>query len=331
MIDHSHALSHAAAIACETGNTVPQVRTKTAADIAAELEAELEHYPDERGQILIEAAQSWHRAGDHDRAVALLTQAIALGGEDGGNARVDLAQVLFDLDRVEQAQAQLDELRHQRPSSPAPYHLAAELLEDRGEYQQALTWFNMAVARLTEQEMADRDTEFGFLSYANNVVAGRRRVRHALGMPPDELDESVKALSEQAKDLARALTPPAPPREVRVLFWPRNEIPRAHEAWPQLVEHAEADTVIADREAANRELSEAGIVRITMVPLTTAKLLEFTARTGGDPADEDTRLACMNEIVEEGGAISWPPARNAPCWCGSAIKYKKCCGRPHLD
>jgi tetratricopeptide (TPR) repeat protein len=331
MIDHSHALSHAAAIACETGNTVPQVRTKTAADIAAELEAELEHYPDERGQILIEAAQSWHQAGDHDRAVALLTQAIALGGEDGGNARVDLAQVLFDLDRVEQAQAQLDELRHQRPSSPAPYHLAAELLEDRGEYQQALTWFNMAVARLTEQEMADRDTEFGFLSYANNVVAGRRRVRHALGMPPDELDESVKALSEQAKDLARALTPPAPPREVRVLFWPRNEIPRAHEAWPQLVEHAEADTVIADREAANRELSEAGIVRITMVPLTTAKLLEFTARTGGDPADEDTRLACMNEIVEEGGAISWPPARNAPCWCGSAIKYKKCCGRPHLD
>ena len=150
-------------------------------------------------------------------------------------------------------------------------------------------------------------------------------------MPPDKLDESVKALSEQAEDLARALTPPAPAREVRVLFWPRNEIPRAHQAWPQLVEHAEADTVIAEREAANRELSEAGIARITMVPLTVAKLLEFTARTGGDPADEDTRLACMNEIVADGGAISWPPARNAPCWCGSAIKYKKCCGRPHLD
>ncbi|MCE7006417.1 SEC-C domain-containing protein [Kibdelosporangium philippinense] len=306
------------------------MRTKPAAAIAAELEAELEHYPDERGQILVEAAEAWHQAGDHDRAIALLTQAIALGGEDGGNARVELVEVLFDLDQIEQAQAQLDELRHQRPSSPTPYHLAAELLEDRGQHQQALTWFNMAVARLTEQEMADRDTEFGFLSYANNIVAGRRRVRHALGIPPDELDESVQALSEQAEDLARALTPPAP-REVRVLFWPRNEIPRAHEAWPRLVEHAEADTIIAEREAANRELSEAGIARITMVPLTTAKLLEFTTRTESDPTDEDTRLACMNEILEEGGTVSWPPARNAPCWCGSAIKYKKCCGRPHLD
>ena len=192
--------------------------TRSAADIATELETELELYPDEQGQILIEAAHAWHQTGDHDRAIALLTQAVALGGEDGGEARVALADVLFDLDRVEAAQAQLDELRQQRPSSPTPFHLAGELLEDRGEHQQALAWFNMAVARLTEQEMADRDTEFGFLSYANNVVAGRRRVRHALGIPPDELDTSVQTPSEQAEDLARALTPPTTPREVRVLF-----------------------------------------------------------------------------------------------------------------
>jgi len=67
-----------------------------------------------------------------------------------------------------------------------------------------------------------------------------------------------------------------------VLFWPRDEIARAHEAWPQVVQHA----------------------------------------------DQDTRLACLNGIVEQGGAIDWPPARNAPCWCGSAVKHKKCCGRP---
>nr|WP_280248750.1 SEC-C metal-binding domain-containing protein [Nocardia abscessus] len=65
-----------------------------------------------------------------------------------------------------------------------------------------------------------------------------------------------------------------------------------------------------------------------MVPLTVAKLLDYTTRTGGDPTDSDTRLACINEIIAEGHAISWPPPRNAPCWCGSTTKYKKCCGRP---
>ncbi|MFE3172018.1 SEC-C metal-binding domain-containing protein [Amycolatopsis sp. NPDC059235] len=301
--------------------------TGTAAETAAQLEAELDKYPDEQGEILFEAARAWRQAGDDDRAVALLTQAVALGGEEGGNARVELAEVLFDLGEFDEAQARLDELRSEQLPSSMPYHLAAELLEHRGELQQALAWFDLAVARLSEEELADRNTEFGFFTLANNVLTGRRRVRRALGLPPDEQDESVQGPS----DPVRAAAPPAPPGEVRVLFWPRDEIPRAHEAWPHLVQHADADTIVADREADNRELSETGVARILMVPLTVAKLREFATRTGGDPAAEDTRLACMNEVFEEGGALSWPPARNEPCWCGSGAKYKKCCGRPSLS
>lgn len=301
--------------------------------MAEELEAQLAQYPDARGEILIEAAQAWCQAGEDDRAVALLTQAAALGGPDGGNARVELAELLFDLDRAEEARTQLDELRREQPPAPMPYHLAGELMEHRGEHQQALTWFDLAVARLSKQEIAELDTEFGPFSLAGNIVTGRERVRHELGLLPDKLDQSAQALSEQADALADALmspAAPAPPREAQVLFWPRDEIPRAHETWPQLVEHAEVDTILAEREAANRELSASGIARIVVVPLTTAKLLEVSARTGGDPTSEETRMACLREIVEEGGAISWPPARNSPCWCGSAVKYKKCCGRPDI-
>ena len=303
-------------------------KERSTPDITAGLEADLELYPDERAQILIEAAEAARRAGDHDRAIALLEQVVAEGGEDAGEACVVLANLLFGLDRDEQARAQLDALRRERPSSPSPYHLAGELLEELGALQESLTWFNMAVSRLTEQEMAEQEGEFGFFSYANNVLAGRRRVRQALEMPPDEWDESVESSEDHVVDLARALTPRTPPQEVRVLFWPRHEIARAHDTWPELVQHADADGVAAEREAANHELSESGVTRITMVPLTVVRLTEFAARTGGDPATEDTRMACLNEIVEEGGAISWPPARNAHCWCGSAVKYKKCCGRP---
>ncbi|WP_156426227.1 SEC-C domain-containing protein [Nocardia jinanensis] len=241
-----------------------------------------------------------------------------------------MAEVLFDLAHDAEAWAQLDALRQDRIASPAPYHLAAELLEERGDDQQALTWFNIAVSRLTDQEMAERETEFGYLSYADNIISGRRRVREALGLPADELDGSVSSAADRAAELARALTPPIPPREMRILFWPRAEIPRAHETWPQLVENLDTDTYATGREKENRELADSGIPRITMVPLTVAKLVEYAARTGGDPTDSETRQACIDEIVSEGKAISWPPPRNAPCWCGSATKYKKCCGRPTL-
>jgi hypothetical protein len=45
----------------------------------------------------------------------------------GGNARVTLADVLFDLDQADEARAQLDALRRERPSSAMPYQLTAEL------------------------------------------------------------------------------------------------------------------------------------------------------------------------------------------------------------
>jgi hypothetical protein len=41
----------------------------TTADEAAALEAEAEEYPDERGEILLEAAKAWRRAGESGRYV----------------------------------------------------------------------------------------------------------------------------------------------------------------------------------------------------------------------------------------------------------------------
>src|SRR5438067_1017923 len=81
----------------------PRVASGTAqaaAQWAQELEAELADCPDERAEILIEAGESWHQAGDHDRAISLFSEAISLGGEDAGSARVALAEVLFALDRA---------------------------------------------------------------------------------------------------------------------------------------------------------------------------------------------------------------------------------------
>jgi tetratricopeptide (TPR) repeat protein len=162
-----------------------------AADEARRLEEELEDYPDDRDEVLLEAAKAWQRAGNHTRAIALLTEAAELG-EDTGFARVSLAESLFAVDRADEARAQLDALRKSWPDSPEVLHDAALLMEKRGAPEEALTWYDLGVARLDSDERTD--------SY---LTVGRRRVRRALGLPEDDLDASVEHLERHMDDVVR--------------------------------------------------------------------------------------------------------------------------------
>lgn len=64
-----------------------------------------------------------------------------------------------------------------------------------------------------------------------------------------------------------------------------------------------------------------------IVPGTVAELVAFAETHGGSPLDEEVRKRYCASIADA-RTLTWPPARNAPCWCGSGVKYKKCCGRP---
>jgi uncharacterized protein YecA (UPF0149 family) len=52
---------------------------------------------------------------------------------------------------------------------------------------------------------------------------------------------------------------------------------------------------------------------------------EFLRDTEADPQDPET----LDEYAESRAmlepVLTWPPERNADCWCGSGTKYKKCC------
>src|SRR5262249_48646330 len=68
---------------------------------------------------------------------------------------------------------------------------------------------------------------------------------------------------------------------------------------------------------------------LTLVgPLDVAGLLDYARREGRDPASRQTRLDYNESLQHAGRDVPWPPERNAPCWCGSTRKYKKCCGDP---
>jgi hypothetical protein len=65
-----------------------------------------------------------------------------------------------------------------------------------------------------------------------------------------------------------------------------------------------------------------------VVPLDVDGLLDYARREGRDPASRQTRLDYNDTLQHAGRDVPWPPPRNAPCWCGSTRKYKKCCGEP---
>jgi Plasmid pRiA4b ORF-3-like protein/SEC-C motif len=68
--------------------------------------------------------------------------------------------------------------------------------------------------------------------------------------------------------------------------------------------------------------------KVRLIPLTIAGLREFATVSGLDPARRSTRMAYLNAMGADAPVLPWPPGRNAGCWCGSGIKYKKCCGSP---
>jgi tetratricopeptide (TPR) repeat protein len=162
-----------------------------AADKARRLEQELEDDPEDRDDVLLEAADAWRSAGDPNRAIQLLTEAI--GGENTDRARVVLAEVLFGLGREDEARAQLDALRKSWPESADLLDEVAMLLDHRGELEEALTWYELALARLEDDD--ERATSY--------ISVGRRRVRRKLGLPEDDLDAAVEHLERQMDDFVR--------------------------------------------------------------------------------------------------------------------------------
>jgi tetratricopeptide (TPR) repeat protein len=308
-----------------------------AQEAAGELEADAARYPDEQGELLLEAAHQWERAGEPGRAVAVLERVLDLGGQDAGFARYQLAERCFSRGDDEQAWAHLQTLEQTGPDAvQGPAELVAELLEARGDYETALAWFDRAVP---EEDIAAilADAEGAGMLKAIPLF-GRQRCRAALGYPEDNGDRAAQvAEAERQKWVSQLDTLAATPhrgtttpgsRPAEMLVWQRGELDRAHQRWPgvftdDIPAHCAASEQRLQRMAAQQHTS-----RITLITATAEGLADYLRNEGGDPGEESTRLSYAARARELGHTRTWPPGRNQPCWCGSGGKYKKCCGKP---
>jgi uncharacterized protein YecA (UPF0149 family) len=112
------------------------------------------------------------------------------------------------------------------------------------------------------------------------------------------------------------------------VFWPEAEHEKLIARWPRLATEVGA-TWDEHRQQVERHC--AFVVRNGHsvrqfsgdVPGLEAFLQDKRVK---NPSAED--LLAYPDMRTQPTLIHWPPARTAPCWCGSRRKYKQCC-RPH--
>jgi tetratricopeptide (TPR) repeat protein len=301
---------------------------------ARELERDAGRYPDERGEILLEAACQWERAGEVDQAIALLREVLTLGGEDAQFAHCELAGLYFRTGADSVARQHLQALEQTQPLGQGPVTMAAELLEERGEYEAALAWFDRAVELLDPDELPEPGA---MPSLAGGTLRGRQRCRTMLGLPVDEWDrladiaeDNRRKFSKRLDRFAAAGQAPAASgaAAVEMLVWQRAELQVATQYWPAVFA-ADVENHHAEVEQRLRGLSaQRDVASISLILGSADGFAGYLTETGADPAEESVRLAYAQRAKGQGLVTSWPPGRNQACWCGSRSKYKKCCGIP---
>ena len=134
-----------------------------------------------RAEAHARAGEQWLLADDPTAAVEQFQKAIADGGPTFDEPRVPLARAMFALDRSEDAEALLRELRESDARSKArTCDLVAELLTEQGDLQGALDWATAGVDACLAGD--DRDE-------LQLLLRLRYRLRIDLGLPEDDYDK----------------------------------------------------------------------------------------------------------------------------------------------
>ncbi|MEU6080625.1 SEC-C domain-containing protein [Streptomyces sp. NPDC047108] len=308
-------------------------------------------FPQDGEQLLLQAAAHWELADERPRASALYDRLLADNPRNPLLIKALNAANLWEHGHEAEARVLIDGIRTAAPRDPAPWEIIAETLEAHDELQAAHDCFTAGATLLIDGE--DVPYEAGLL------LTGRHRVRRLLGNPhdawdaladsrhsgdipldelhdpkrlwalgsddPAELRAEIDRLRAELGERRAALSRPYP---VAILHWPEAELTELLAAYPSLASeypsHAEH---LAGIESALRDLSSTMSNQPFGIVTGTVPSYEAFAAAEQTTPDAATLLPeYATNLAARGRATPWPPARNAPCWCGSGHAYRACHG-----
>ena len=151
-----------------------------------------------RTDYLLIIADEHVRARRPERAVAIWQQLISEGGPPADEARVDYADFLFDEGRDKEARDEFEAVMAGGSIYSFAWGRAAEILEVRGEFDEALRWYELVAERMTAADVIDTHR-------VRDLLSGRRRVKWKLRLPFDGIDLLVPAGEEEERERAAEL------------------------------------------------------------------------------------------------------------------------------
>lgn len=285
-----------------------------AADLAGAARAGRLADPQDAGVALALAAEIAESRSKLDAALRYVDGALEAFGErddsPAASARALRARVLYRAGRGDEASAEVEPLRPLLTRYPDAAAYVTAALVVGGRAVEAEKWLTEAVQEVLAErgvtEPADVD-DAGVLFF---LLQQRHRLRHALGRQHDTHDNLAERLETRIAGAGSAAT------TVDLVFLAGPEFDR-------LVKQTEAYGATWDdhRAGLERELVRlAGTGRADLV-LFPGTADGFT----GDPASAEDRAAYARKLSTGSARLPWPPERNGACWCGSGLKYKKCC------
>jgi hypothetical protein len=201
-------------------------------------------------------------------------------------------------------------------------------LEAAGRAEIAEQWLSAAletaVGRLSSRRSGPGD---GQASVVYALAQQRHRLRRDLDLPHDEHDDLADHLQDVVYGAAGTDDDEDEYEGTAVLFWPRVEFDQVLRRWPVLAE-AYGHSWDAHRARLQRGLqlwAESGRTGLALLAGSADELAGYAARRGGDPTDPEVRQGYAQHLEDHPRETLWPPGRNEVCWCGSGLKYKKCC------
>jgi tetratricopeptide (TPR) repeat protein len=289
-----------------------------------------------------ELADVYDRIGRVEEALDQVDVLVERGYRCAPDPRCRRAEILMRHGRADEAAEIWSEVLREWPEDVWVFNNAGLEYGAIGQHGVALDWLTRGL------ELAVRTGD------PERLVPQLRRLRadslSALGREPDELQVAEPVGRREPSVGFRAMPAPAalqpaPGRggtDVAVAYaWlPAEEFARVEQRWPDiagedsvrddsgaLVDHVEYCRRL---EQTLLEAAESGLRRLHVATLRREAFDAWVAEAGRSGEDESVlRAGYAAELRRRGvDVVAWPPGRNERCWCGSGVKYKKCCAAP---
>jgi tetratricopeptide (TPR) repeat protein len=294
--------------------------------------------------LLDELAEVYQQLGRVEDALAAMQAAIDAGYAGSPDPRCRLAEILLRAGRTKPAAQVYAQVKADTPDDVWLYNSAGLEYAAAGDPQQALDWFTQGL----QLALDTGDPE----NLVAQLQALRREQLNDLAHQLDELDARAKQFLTQRQlrrpfeSSALASTAVVSPADrspagahhrvaLAISWFPADEFNQALRTWPELSEDWDSTSYSDYTHRLERHLhtmAAAGPADLWIAPIHLEPFQDWCHAAGRDPATASARAGYAAERARIGAPelIVWPPVRNAPCWCGTGRKYKKCCGHPNV-